>query len=72
MKNDLSPMMQERLEKWMKNTLPVKSAEIFKRKPEVRRQIFGDYGDDIRDFEAKRQSAFNEQNQEDVMKDDYE
>lgn len=72
MKNDLSPKMQERLDKWMKNPQPVKSSEILRGKNYVRRQVFGDYGDDIRDFEAKRQSAFNEQNLEDVMKDDYE
>lgn len=72
MKNDLSPKMQERLEKWMKNPQPVKSAGIFKGRHYVGRQVRGDYGDDIRDFEAKLQSQWNNQNLADVMKDDYE
>ncbi len=70
--NDLTPQMQERLDRWMKNTLPVKSADIFRRKYVTNRPVNRDYGDDIRDYEMKQQSMWNNQNIGDVMKDDYE
>lgn len=59
MADDLTPMMKERLEKWRKNHLPVKSAEKVRGKsPSNYRQVRGDYGDDIRDFEKKDQEAW--------------
>lgn len=59
MPNDLTPKMKERLEKWRKNTLPVKSAEKVRGKsPSNYRTVRGDYGDDIRDFEKKDQEAW--------------
>jgi hypothetical protein len=49
---NLTPRMKERLEKWRKNTLPVKSAEIFRRRSPgnyVARRM--EHGDDMSDFE---------------------
>jgi hypothetical protein len=49
---NLTPRMKERLEKWRKNTLPVKSAEKVRGpSPLKRRYVRGDYGDDMSDFE---------------------
>lgn len=59
MADDLSPIMKDRLEKWRKNTLPVKNAEKVKSpSPLNYRQVRGDYGDDIRDFEKKQDEAW--------------
>lgn len=59
MADNLTPQMKERLEKWRKSTLPVKSAEKVKRPlPSNYRQVRGDYGDDIRDFEKKQDEAW--------------
>jgi hypothetical protein len=50
----LTPMMQARLEKWRKNTLEVKSAEKVRGPLQLkRRNVRGDYGDDISDFEQR-------------------
>lgn len=52
--NNLSPSMQERLEKWKKNVLPVKSADIFrKRSPGNFVSRRGDHGDDMEAFKKK-------------------
>jgi len=57
--NDLTPVMQARLDKWKQNVLPVKSADILRGKSlGSQRQVRGDYGDDIRDFEKKDQDAW--------------
>lgn len=48
----LTPQMQARLEKWRKNTLPVKSADKIRGPSQSNRNVRGDYGDDISDFEA--------------------
>jgi len=57
--NDLTPVMQARLDKWKANALPVKSADILRGKSlSSCRQVRGDYGDDIRDFERKDQEAW--------------
>jgi len=55
---DLNAIMQERLEKWRKSTLEVKSAE--KVRGDTRNYVArkGDYGDDIRDFEIKDERAW--------------
>lgn len=59
MVDDLSPLMKDRLEKWRKNTLPVKSAEKVRGpSPSSSRPVRGDYGDDIRDFEKKQDEAW--------------
>ena len=59
MSDDLTPIMRERLEKWRKNTLPVKSTEkIRSPSPSKSRPVRGDYGDDIRDFERKDADAW--------------
>lgn len=55
--NDLSPKMRERLEKWLKDTTGAVSVA----KPKKSQRVFvarGDYGDDIRDFEAKDAAAW--------------
>ena len=49
---NLLPHQKERLEKWRKNTLPVKSTNIFPRKPPgiyVARSR--DHGDDLSDLQ---------------------
>ncbi len=57
--NDLNPSMQERLEKWQKNKLPVKSAKKVRGQlPLNYRPVRGDYGDDIRDYEMKEQAEW--------------
>jgi len=57
--SDLSPSMQERLDKWQKNKLPVKSAEkVRSQSPSNCRPVRGDYGDDIRDYERKDEAAW--------------
>ena len=43
--NNLSELMQDRLDKWRKNTLPVASKEILREKPVSRRNGKNDYGD---------------------------
>lgn len=51
---DLTPAMRARLEKWRANVLPVKSADILRRKSPgnyVARKR--DYGDDMSEFEPK-------------------
>ena len=52
--SNLSEKMKERLEKWKKNTLPVKSKEVLVGKAPgnyvARRR---DYGDDLSEFDAK-------------------
>jgi hypothetical protein len=54
----LSHGMQERLDKWRANILPVPSAKIFKSPGNfVSRK--GDYGDDIRDLEVKKDAAWH-------------
>ena len=59
MEDDLSPIMKDRLEKWRKNTLTVKSAEkIVGPSASNYRQVRGDYGDDIRDFENKQDEVW--------------
>lgn len=64
----LTPVMQERLDKWRKNTLPVKSADTLRGKSPVSfRPVRGDYGDDIRDFERKEQEAWNKEFQNNPM-----
>lgn len=52
----LTPKMQERLDKWMKNTLPVKSVEKILGKPlrSVGRQVRGDHGDEIKEEELRK------------------
>lgn len=63
--NDLSPKMQERLEKWKANVLPVPSAEKIRSKPTgVFVPRHRDYGDDIKDIEAKQEEMWKkDQNQ---------
>ena len=49
--NNLSKQMQERLDQWRENVLPVKSASILKKKSPgnfVPRRM--EYGEDTRDF----------------------
>lgn len=59
MADNLSPQMKERLDKWRKSTLRVKSAEKVKGPlPSNYRPVRGDYGDDIRDFEKKQDEAW--------------
>lgn len=51
----LTPRMQERLERWKKNTIAVKAAEKI-------RGVFvsrtRDYGDDLRDYEKKENAMW--------------
>lgn len=57
MPNDLNPIMQERLEKWRKNTGTVKSSEKVRGKSHSSyRLVRGDYGDDIRDFKKDQEA----------------
>ena len=50
----LTPKMQARLDKWRKNTLPVKSAERIRGPSRLsHRSVRGDYGDDISDYQKK-------------------
>jgi len=56
--NNLSKQMQERLDAWRKNTLPVASTKKVTGNYVGRR---GDYGDDIRDFERKDEEAWQKQ-----------
>lgn len=54
--NDLTPEMQERLDKWKANILSVKSSNTLRKKSPgnfVSRR--GDYGDDTRDIEQDDQ-----------------
>lgn len=62
MKNDLSPKMQERLEKWMKNPTPSKDSGVSKIRNYIGRPVRRDWGDDIRDFEEKEQSRVTRSN----------
>lgn len=58
MTDDLNPTMKDRLENWRKKILQVKSADKVKNlSPLNYRQVRGDYGDDIRDFEKKQNEA---------------
>lgn len=58
MLDKLTPQMKERLEKWRKNTLPIKN-ERKKNQP-----VLGDYGDEISDLESKEQKEWiREKNQ---------
>lgn len=53
---DLSPEKIARLEKWRKHVLPVKTAQLFKKKPLptfVSRKR--DYGDDLKEFQIAAQ-----------------
>ncbi len=48
----LTPQMQARLDKWRKNTLPVKSAEKIRGPWQSKsRNVSRDHGDDLSDFE---------------------
>ncbi len=53
--NNLSDTMQERLDRWRKNTLPVVATQKIKNRNYVSR---GDYGDDMRDIERKDAEAW--------------
>jgi len=48
--NNLEQKMQERLDKWRQNTLPVSSKEKVVKE---NYSYYGDYGDDLRDFQQK-------------------
>ena len=59
-KNDLSPEMQARLDKWKAQILPAKKVETFQRGFQhafVPRR--GDYGDDISDIENRQRDEWN-------------
>jgi hypothetical protein len=48
----LTPRMQARLDKWRKNTLPVKSAEKIRSNSQSKcRPVGRDHGDDLSDFD---------------------
>lgn len=55
---DLSQLMQERLEKWRKNTLAVPSLDKLRKEGSFHRRSKGDYGDvqslEEQDQEVKR------------------
>lgn len=56
MKDDLSPVMRNRLEKWRKDSSDLQSAKkIGLHSLSKCRMVRGDYGDDIRDFEKHAQ-----------------
>ncbi len=57
----LSEKMQERLDKWRKNTIPVASAEKVRGPMPSGTVRRGDYGDDIADFEKKNDQAWAKQ-----------
>lgn len=57
----LSQSMQERLDKWRKNTLQVPSAEKVSGKQQNNFVSRKDWGDDIRDHEAKDQAAWEQE-----------
>ena len=60
--NDLTPVMQARLEKWKKNVLPVKSADILRGKsPGNFVPRHKDHGDDFRDLEQDAQQNLHNQ-----------
>lgn len=65
--NNLSKEMQERLDKWRKNTLPVTSSEKVRGPKPTNYVARGDYGDDIRDFERKENEAWNREFQNNPM-----
>lgn len=61
MHNDLTPLMQERLNKWMANPIPVKNQELFQRKKPTRNFVARkELGDDLSDFQNKNSKFFNE------------
>ncbi len=54
MDNNLSPSMQERLDKWKANLSRIKTPEILKKKsPGNFVPRHRDYGDDMKEFEEK-------------------
>jgi len=57
--NNLTEKMQERLDKWRKNTLPVPSSEKVKSPPISRRNGKNDYGDamTIEEWEAEAKKS---------------
>lgn len=62
MQNNLSQLMQARLEKWRNNQQPVKSAEKLRGSSHSsHRQVRGDYGDDIQDYQQAQQKALEEE-----------
>ncbi len=66
--SDLSQVMQARLDAWRKNTLQVKSEEKIRRPSQSKcRMVRGDYGDDIRDYQAKDDKAWSQALQNDLI-----
>ena len=61
--NNLTPEMQKRLDLWKANTLPVKSADILRKKsPGNYVARHKDYGDDFSDFENKEKDREQQNN----------
>lgn len=57
----LNEKMQERLDKWRKNTLPVASAALLRGPMPSASMRRGDYGDDVPDYDKKNDQAWAKQ-----------